>query len=259
MNGGMKRRRLAYVIIAVSLVLGAGVAGWRGWARMAGWWRVAEAKVIGPRPDPARYAELRKSIEETRVRLAMRYRASRNPQDKEAVLRDARVALETCMPGLMRCWLGTPWDFNGTAEAPGAGKIACGYFVATVLHDSGFRVERGKLGRQASQNILHTFLPKESCMVTAGEPYDKFAGRKREPGIYVVGLDTHVAFLVVTADGFHFIHSSGSSPWQVVDESRAEAGALARSNYRVIGNLTADRKVLANWLNGEHLQVAGNE
>lgn len=254
----MKRRR-AYITIAATLFLFAGVVAWWFWVRPTGWWRAVEARAVGPKPDPARYSEIRKSLAETRGRLARKYHTARNAQEKDTILREARDALESNMPALMRCWLGTAWDFNGTAEAPGAGKIACGYFVATILHDSGFRVERSKLGRQASQNILHTFLPKESCMVTTGETYEKFADRSRETGIYVVGLDTHVAFLVVKADGFHFIHASGSAPRQVVDETRAEARALSRSNYRVTGNLTADRKVLTNWLNGERLQVMGNE
>ena len=47
--------------------------------------------------------------------------------------------------------------------------------------------------------------------------------------IYIVGLDTHVAFLVWGgSEGFRFIHSSGSRPWCVVDESRADAGCCRR-------------------------------
>ena len=160
---------------------------------------------------------------------------------------------------MMRCWLGTPWDFNGTAAKPGGGKIACGYFVATVLKDAGFHVNRYKLAQQPSGNILHSFLAKESCSLTVGKPYDAFASdlEKSGSGIYLVGLDTHVAFLVMKPEGFHFIHSSGSRPWCVVDETRDEAHVLQRSNWRMVGNLTADPKVIRAWLDAKAITVRG--
>ena len=74
---------------------------------------------------------------------------------------DARLILELMMPEMMRCWLGTPYDFNGTAEKPGDGKIACGYFVSTVIRDTGFRVNRFKFAQQPSENILRTFISSD--------------------------------------------------------------------------------------------------
>ena len=83
--------------------------------------------------------------------------------------------LEQALPAMMRCWLGTPWDFNGTAKGPGAGKIACGYFVATVLKDAGFQVDRYQLAQQPSENILRSFLPKDACDLSVGKDYQAFA------------------------------------------------------------------------------------
>ena len=172
---------------------------------------------------------------------------------------DARVLLEKTLPEMMHCWLGTPWDFNGTAAKPGGGRIACGYFVATVLQDAGFQVDRYQLAQQASGDILRSFLPKESCALTVGKDYQAFAAEmeKREPGVYIVGLDTHVVFVVVGGDGFRVIHSSGSRPWCVVDQGRDEAGVLQRSNWRMLGNLTADPGVLRTWLKGGKISVKG--
>ncbi|MGD7653335.1 MAG: hypothetical protein ACQCXQ_08985, partial [Verrucomicrobiales bacterium] len=72
----------------------------------------------------------------------------------------------------------------------------------------------------------------------------------------LVGLDTHVAFIVATGNGtFHCIHSSGSRPWCVVEEPPQHAGVLRQSNWRMLGNLTADPKVIRNWLNGTTITV----
>ncbi|MCB1132337.1 MAG: hypothetical protein KDN05_14505 [Verrucomicrobiae bacterium] len=241
-------------------------AGWGGW-----WFRdplIAKARSFlphevappAPRPDPEGYETLKTELERWRRELAARYKAARNPKEREDAVHDARVVLETTLPEMMRCWLGTPWDFNGTAEGPGGGKIACGYFVSTVLRDAGFRLDRYRLARQPSSKIIHSFLPKTKCALDVGIPYDAFAREMEtaEPGIYLTGLDTHVAFIVVDSKGFRFIHASGSKPWCVVDEDRDHAGVLQRSKWRMRGNLTADEAVILRWIRGETIVVQGS-
>ncbi len=256
----MRRRRLLLIPI---LAIG-GFAGW--WLRepLADLWRVTTGGMELEmrrkfQPDPKTYAVLAKDLERWRKDLATRHRKAKSAAERTVVEADARVVLEQALPAMMRCWLGTPWDFNGTAKGPGAGKIACGYFVATVLKDAGFQLDRYQLAQQPSENILRSFLPKESCELSVGKEYGAFATEvdQRERGIYIVGLDTHVAFLVVGGEGFRFVHSSGSRPWCVVDEDRAEAAVLQRSNWRMLGNLTADPAVLRRWLKAEKIVVRG--
>ncbi len=260
---GTSRRRKKWLLL-IPIVIIAGIAG--GWFRkpLTDLWQTASGGVeLGLRrkfqPDPKTYAVLTRDLERGRKNLAERHRKAKTGAERNTVEVEARSLLEHTLPAMMHCWLGTPWDFNGTAQAPGGGKIACGYFVATVLKDAGFQVDRYQLAQQPSGNILHSFLPNESCFLTIGEDYQAFASgvEKRGPGVYIVGLDTHVAFLVVGSGGFRFIHSSGSRPWCVVDESRAEAGALQRSSWRMLGNLTADPATLRHWLTGEKILVRG--
>ena len=114
-------------------------------------------------------------------------------------------------------------------------------------------MEWGRLAQQPSQNILGTFLGDDEMHIQVGADYESFLEKlqSRGPGIYIVGLDSHVAFLVVTDEReVRFIHSSGSRPWCVVDEDRENAGVLQRSRYRVTGNLTANPNVIERWLKG---------
>lgn len=251
-------------LLPVTLLAIAGGAGW--WLRepLGAWFRTVTGGVeLGMRqtlqPDPKGYAVLVSELERWRGDLSARHRKARTEAERDAVEHDARVILEHTMPEMMRCWLGTRWDFNGTASKPGGGRIACGYFVATVLMDAGFQVDRYQLAQQPSGNILRSFLEKDDCVLTVGKPYDAFATAMETsaPGIYLIGLDTHVGFLVVGGNGFRFIHSSGSRPWCVVDEGRSEAAVLQRSHWRMLGNLTADPKVLRHWLNAEKIVVRG--
>jgi hypothetical protein len=251
-------------MLIILLLAWVGGIGWWFRVPVAGTWRMmmgaAEpGKQPESKPDPETYAVLTKDLERWRKDLAARHRKARTAAGREAVEGDARIILELALPAMMGCWLGTPWDFNGTAEGPGEGKIACGYFVSTVLKDAGFQVDRYQLARQPSENILRSFLPKESCALTVGKDYQAFAAdvEKLEHGVYVVGLDTHVAFIVVRSDGFRFIHSSGSRPWCVVDEDRSQATVLQRSSWRMLGNLTANPAVLRRWLREEKISVRG--
>ncbi|MES2439145.1 MAG: hypothetical protein V4584_08755 [Verrucomicrobiota bacterium] len=255
----MRKRWLLIAVLAA-----ASGAGWYFREPVVGFFQTAAGGVeLGLRrkfqPDPKTYTVLTRDLERLRKDLALRHGKARTPAERVALEGEARVVLEKALPAMMRCWLGTPWDFNGTAKAPGEGRIACGYFVATVLKDAGFRVDRYQLARQPSENILRSFLPKKSCVLTVGKDYQTFATDvgKLESGVYVVGLDTHVAFIVVSDDQFRFVHSSGSRPWCVVDESRDNAGVLQRSNWRMLGNLTADSAVIRRWLKGEKIAVRG--
>lgn len=261
---GIRVKRVSFILLTLLVLLAA--AGWTFRARLESWWRLAEIPLgpdrpAPPRPDAERYATLKKEVERWRKDLAGRHAKARTAAEKDKVLAESGRFLNTVLPEMMRCWLGTPWDFNGTSEVPGEGNIACGYFVSTVLRDAGFRVDRYKLARQPSQNILLSFLPRESLSVKVGVPYDGYAAEmdSAAPGIRIIGLDSHVAFLVTGPDGFRFIHSSGSKPWCVVDESRDHAEVLRRSNYRVQGLLTNDKPLLRRWLAGEKIAVKGSD
>jgi len=254
-----------WLLLLILLLASAGGAAWWFRAPLETWYR----KTIGsletgerksPQPDPQTYKTLVSDLQRWRKELAERHRKAKDDAGRGAVENDARIILEQALPAMMRCWLGTPWDFNGTAAKPGGGRIACGYYVATVLMDAGFRVDRYQLAKQPSENILRSFLDKDACKLSAGKAYDIFTAElgAAEQGIYLVGLDTHVAFIVKDADGgFRFIHASGSKPWRVVDESPGEAGVLQRSNWRMTGNLTADPALIRRWLKSEKILVRG--
>lgn len=154
---------------------------------------------------------------------------------------------------MMRCWLGHPWDFNGVATVPGEGKIACGYFITTIMRDAGFKIDRVRLAQQASQNIIRTFVEdRELYEIKTNTPYAKYVEdiSKKYEGIHIVGLDKHVAFIVIKDGEMRFIHSGGRLK-RVVDEGKDDANSLQKSNYRVISNISRNENVIKKWILGE--------
>ena len=194
---------------------------------------------------------LKDDLEIRRARLAKRYNAASSKTQRDKVIAESRELLEAMLPEMMRCWLGTKWDYEGITEQPGDGKIACGYYVSTVMRDAGFNLHRIKLAQQPSQTILKAFVPRDDMHIHTSMEYSRFCDKVKKlgKGIYIVGLDKHVGFIVHDGSRLHFIHSSGGAPKCVVDEPENDAAALQNSKYRVVGNVTAQKPTILNWLN----------
>lgn len=188
-------------------------------------------------------------LDETRVALATSKDGHR--------LEKARTALLAAFDGsLFPAWEGTPWDFYGTSETPREGKIACGYYVSTLLRDAGFKLERVKLAQQASERIVKTFSADADIQRFRGASQADVVKAVRDrhgPGLYIVGLDYHVGLLRLTADGARFCHSAVLAPAYATCE-KAEGSAGMASSYHVVGPALSDARV-SDWLSGREVQL----
>ncbi|MAS93260.1 MAG: hypothetical protein CMO55_08695 [Verrucomicrobiales bacterium] len=208
--------------------------------------------------DANPYIQACEALEQKRNDWAAEYLAA-SDQKRQSVLDEARKELlrffaEDCFPA----WYGTKWDFNGTTEVPGEGEIACGYFVSTTLQDAGFRMNRYRVAQQASQKIIEVFSNRDSIMVMVAKPVEEVATHIREsgPGIYIVGLDTHVGFVMNHNGELRFVHSSYYKPDAVVkSEPLVGRNPLADSNYRVVGKILSDQ-MIEKWLSGGEFVIS---
>ena len=203
-------------------------------------------------PRSYNYKQILARLESERLRLASRYQRA-SSAERTALITEARTILtRSIYDHLFPAWYGTAWDFNGTTEIPQQGKIACGYFISTVLRDAGWKVERVRLAQQASENIILSLTTDPFIKRFRRVAIADFVSAVKEwgPGIYIVGLDNHVGFIMNTGDDVYFIHSSYVDPYMVVKEKAINSQVLAASNYRVLGNILADDLLISNWLAG---------
>ena len=199
-------------------------------------------------------------IGRTRVELAERYSRSIDEEAREAVIREARdrvfrVLTERILPA----WLGTAWSFNGVSRIPGEGSIACGSFVVFTLQDAGFRMP-WKMLRQPSENIIKNLVdPQRIKRFANSAPASKVVRQIQEAGkgIFIVGLEYHVGFLVNRGRETTFLHSSYYPPRQVADENPIGINPFFFSKYRVAGKLLGDR-MMRKWLKGEEFSIKYN-
>jgi len=206
-----------------------------------------------PAVDVSTYHVLTEKIQDQRATLWLRYRNAVTDSEKESTLVEARESLVKFVSNIFPYWYGTGWDFYGTSETPGKGKIACGYFVSTVLRDAGLKVQRAKLAQQASENIILSLTTNNHIKRFRQVPINKFvdAVKTSGSGLYVVGLDVHVGFILNTGEDVFFIHSSYGDPYCVVKERAEESQILGSSKYRVLGKLSEDDDLVLKWLKGD--------
>jgi hypothetical protein len=169
------------------------------------------------------YSSKLKSLAVERQKLAEEYRKAGNKQ--EVLEKARRVLVSSIDQNIFPIWYGTDWDFSGTTETPREGKIACGYFVTTVLRDAGLRLSRVSLAQQASENIIKSLTAAPFIKRFHNAPIEKFIDevKKWGAGLYIVGLDIHVGFILNNGEEIYFIHSSYVEPSEVIREKAIES------------------------------------
>jgi hypothetical protein len=207
-------------------------------------------------PTRAPYGALRARIAELQTEHRERYVAAGDDAAKRAVRDEARKQLQGALVDvILPAWLGTRWAFHGTADEPLEPQgIACGYFVATVLQHVGLHLEsRRRFGQSTALTIARSLVPPGPShhrvfSVPAKTLEDKV--RSFGDGLYLIGLDVHVGFVVVAGGAVRVVHASYLGTRTVVDEPIAACEAIERSRdagYHVTSLFAGDTLVDA-WL-----------
>lgn len=195
-----------------------------------------ELKVIVEKQRSVFQEEYEKADESTRIKIT---------EQAEDYL------LEVITDEFFVYWEGTEWDFNGTTRTPGKGKIACGYFITTVLSDAGFKIPRTKWAQQASEYYITrmTSEVKRFSNATPEEMKDYFL--ENPDGLYVAGLDNHVGFVYKSGKQVTFTHASYYDPKVGVQtEKLIGDNPFAKSAYRVVGRILT-KEMIRKWILGE--------
>ncbi len=200
-----------------------------------------------PEPGWSTYRATVREIEAARLEFA----ATPDREAARAYLYDAVTTR------LIPAWHGTPWTFYGHADVPGVEPVACGYWVASVLRDVGFRVDRDPLGRQASERILLTFAAKKTLRHFGDSPPETVVewAEKQGRGLWGVGLANHAGLLWNDGEEVRFCHSNYGGGRGPMCENALFSGPF-HTSYTVVASMLADATVDA-WVAGRTLPIAG--
>lgn len=194
------------------------------------------------------YTQLKRVIEDKRKVFQERYKN----ETKEILTSSVNIFLFSSFDEFLSFWYGTPWDFNGTTQIPQQGTIACGYFVNTILRDLGFKIPRVYWSQQASEYFIKKLCLEKDIKRFNKAPLDDIINylKQEGEGLYLVGLDCHVGFILYKNSTIKFIHSSYYKPEiGVISEPLKGYNPFYHSNYKVIGKLFG-QQMLENWILG---------
>lgn len=198
------------------------------------------------------YADLISSVEKQRAAFQKEYQGA-SESDQIAIEEEATsYLLEKITHDFFDQWSGTEWDFNGTTRTPRNGKIACGYFITTVLLDAGFKIPRVKWAQQASEYYITRMTSDVARFSNQSPESMKSYFLKRADGLYIAGLDNHVGFIHKSGDEVTFTHASYYNPKiGVQTEQLTGDNPFAKSAYRVVGRIL-DKEMIKKWIFGEN-------
>jgi hypothetical protein len=183
------------------------------------------------------YDEFKAEIISVREKTRVEYLAA-DSLGKDSLIRYSQEFLRNITLEIFTYWYKTEWDFNGITQIPKQGKIACGYFVTTVIRDVGFDIPRSAWGQLASETMIKKINP--SVKRFSNKPIEQVSEyfKNRADGIYVVGMDTHVGFVSKEGKQIKFIHSNYYKPEiGVMSENLKGNNPINDASYRVIGQL----------------------
>ncbi len=194
------------------------------------------------------YPELIAQVKKKQTEIKAAYLKADSTERDSIIIVAQEYLLKTITTDFFNHWYGTEWDFNGTTRTPREGKIACGYFITTVLSDAGFKIPRVYWAQQASEYYIKQMTSdiKRYSNVSIEKVMTYFQGR--EDGLYVVGLDSHVGFVYKHGKKLQFVHASYYNPKEgVKSENLDSKNPLSESEYRVIGRIL-DKEMVRKWI-----------
>lgn len=197
------------------------------------------------------YEDLVSSMEKERTVFEKAYKQADELERSKIEEKASSYLLEKITHDFFDQWQGTEWDFNGTTRTPRKGKIACGYFITTVLSDAGFKIPRVKWAQQASEYYITRMTSEVKRFSNQSPETMKSYFLKNPDGLYVVGLDNHVGFVYKSGKEATFTHASYYDPQiGVQTEELIGDNPFAKSAYRVVGRIL-NKEMIRKWILGE--------
>lgn len=197
------------------------------------------------------YEDLISSVETQRTVFQKEYTKADETRKREIEEEAASYLLEKVTTDFFNQWRGTEWDFNGTTRTPRKGKIACGYFITTLLTDAGFKIPRVKWAQQASEYYITRMTSDVKRFSNRSAESMKEYFLKTPDGLYIAGLDSHVGFVYKSGDEVTFTHASYYDPEiGVQTEELVGDDPFSKSAYRVVGRIL-NEEMMRKWILGE--------
>lgn len=205
------------------------------------------------------YENIKKQCLAHRLRLQQNYNTAKNDSLRKTILDEARHTFtEDLLNNIIPFWYHTKWAFEGYTAQPGKGEVACGYFVSTTLKHVGLNIDRYRLAQKNPETEARSIQLADSVPhienLSPQAIKELFAQEKKD-GLYFIGLDSHVGFLLKRRNELFFIHSNYIGDSGVTVEKIAFSQAFAAASHAYLAEITHNDQLLKSWIRGTEIKV----
>ena len=176
--------------------------------------------------------------------------------EKKAIDSASTYLKDKLLNDMVPHWYGTTWDFNGHTNMPNNGEIACGYFVSTTLKHLGFNLNRYKMAQQAGLIEAQMLQPKSDLKIYSNLSFEALKAKLNsayKDGLYFVGLDNHVGYVLIKDKELYFLHSSYCDNKVVIE--LAEHSYCFQSNLYVFAEISTNDALIKKWILDTRISV----
>ena len=206
-------------------------------------------------------------IRSRQLEFRKKWEQAKTEEDKERIRTEAReFVVKMILKNIFPPWMGTPWhmgeDDDASMPHQEGKRISCSMFVTAVLQNAGLQLDNRK--RWADSRALYiqrSLAPEQKDVhryfsITPQELAQRL--KQLKTGLYLIGLNCHVGFVVINKKDVRFVHSNYVDPQEgVVDESLAESQAILNSQpigYWVTP-IFQDHRLIEFWLENRPVPI----
>jgi hypothetical protein len=205
------------------------------------------------------YSTIKTTIKSDRNWFKQQYEQAENDSVKNEIIDSAeKYIFYALLNKILPHWYGTEWDFEGHTNTPNEGYIACGYYVSTTLNHVGYNLNRYRLAQQHSLIAIKTVeLADTFINFGCGDAYclEESIQKNLPDGLYMIGLDCHVGYILKNHGKVFFLHSSYMDPLEVVIERFRESSPLTSSTIFLMGRILPNKELTKKWILDEEIEV----
>ncbi len=211
---------------------------------------------IAKNPQGA-YNQIKNTVKTKKQEFSLAY-ANANDSTKEIIIKQAKNYIyETLLNKIIPHWYGMPWNMSGYSAIPQEGTVGCSYFVSNTLLHAGFNLNRYRIAQADATTIARSIQTDNNLIELYNKTPDdliKYVKNNLKEGLYIVGLECHVGYILYRKNEVFFIHSNYFFPVEIVIEKAIDSPALVSSIY-VIGKITTNKQTIIKWLTNSKFKV----
>jgi hypothetical protein len=201
------------------------------------------------------YNKAKQKIKEKREQFFTAFKNT-NDTTKAKILDDAGSYLfDNLLNKIIPFWYHTPWNLSGYSDFPQEGTVGCSYFISNTLVACGFNLNRYRLAQTdpiaGSRSLTFTDSVVKYRNDGNIEHLNQKILKNHSDGLYIIGLDIHIGYLLIYKSKLYFIHSAYYYPNRVCMEYFEKSPGISSSSTFCITPITNNKKLIEKWILNE--------